>query len=1123
VSREVRRGFVSHTLSRGKVLARLAAVCLGTSALAVPAMAGVIDYPDGSNNTSPIVLTDNTTQLQVLTGSATQSGIISESGGSFGLEKIGSGTLFLTAANTYTGGTTVSAGTLRLGTGGSLTSTGALTLNGGTFDLNGNNATIGTLSGTFSTLAIGSGNLTINQAGTSPYYGTITGTGGLIFNGPGTLALNGQDNHTGSITVNGGSLTVMTGSGVSDLTINGGSFGALSKTLGFGTLSGTGGTLNLGGSFMTFTSNTNSTFAGVITDSAQGQFTKAGSGTLILTGASTAISDLVISQGTLQFGNGGTSGGFPARSITDNATLVFDRSDNVTYTGNISGTGTLVQSGTGTLHIRLLNFTPGSTVINAGTLDIDSVSSVSGNIVNNSALIFEPNSVLTYGGVISGNGTVTVGSGGTLILTGTNSYTGETTIGAVTLQLGNGGASGSVAGNVADNGALVFDRSDATTFLGAISGTGSVSQSGSGTVILSGANSYTGGTTVSSGTLRLGGSGGLASIGALAVNGGTFDLNGNSQTVGALSGTGGTITLGSGNLTTSSGATTNLASTISGSGSLTKMGSGTLTLSGTNTYTGATNVNAGVLNVTGSIASSSVSVASGATLNGTGRVGPTSVASGGTLAPGAGTTPGTLAIAGNLVLASGSSFSDAFTPSAAGLASVDGTASISGNALANFSSGSYAFGQRYTLISASGGLSGTFSSLATTGLPVSLRANLSYDAKDAYLTVNPGALGPSLGGNTTSNQHNVVAAIDAAVAGGLVPANGFTALYGLSGSALNSAIDQISGQIGPNVSNAVGQSFLSFLAVTADGGAGSAESYAPGSAYDVVTAPHRAQLGAGKMRVWGGAYGGHVGLSADAASGAAGVSASNVGLIGGADMQLGDGILAGVTLDWGRQHFGSGNGSGTSTDYAFGIYGRADMDAAYITAAFGYGWHQIATLRVVTVSGTDVLQGKENADDFGGRIEAGWRLPLGDGINVAPYAAFAGESFESPAYAETVLAGASTFALSYAAQNTTLGRSELGAHLNRGFGVENGALSADLKAAWAHQLDDQPFALANFENLATASFQVLGVRPARDSALLGAGLELRYHSGLYLGLKGEGQFGAGTTVLESMGSVGLRW
>jgi uncharacterized protein with beta-barrel porin domain len=275
--------------------------------------------------------------------------------------------------------------------------------------------------------------------------------------------------------------------------------------------------------------------------------------------------------------------------------------------------------------------------------------------------------------------------------------------------------------------------------------------------------------------------------------------------------------------------------------------------------------------------------------------------------------------------------------------------------------------------------------------------------------------------------------------------------------------------------------------------------------------------------VWGAAYGGHVGLSGDSASGAASLSSNNVGMIGGADLQVSDGVMAGVTLGLGRQLFHSGNGSGDSNDILFGLYGRADAGAGYVTASFGLGWHQIKTLRVITVSGTDVLQGKQNADDYGGRIEAGWRLAMDDDTSVIPYGAFAGESFESPAYAETAVSGASTFALSYAAQTTSLGRSELGVRLDRQYGLEQGTLTADLHAAWAHQLDDLPFTQASFQNLPGAVFQVAGVRPGRDTALLGLDLEVRNNSGLFFGVRGEGQFGAGTTIVEGLGNLGWRW
>jgi uncharacterized protein with beta-barrel porin domain len=466
---------------------------------------------------------------------------------------------------------------------------------------------------------------------------------------------------------------------------------------------------------------------------------------------------------------------------------------------------------------------------------------------------------------------------------------------------------------------------------------------------------------------------------------------------------------------------------------------------------------------------------------------------------------------------------DVVTPTAASLTSVSGTASVNGNFTANLQPGVYTIGQRYTVVTAASGVTGTFASLNTSGVPTYVKGRLSYDANNVYLNLDPNALSPSLPSDTSVNQAGVAAAIDASIQSGGTPNSGFSALFGLSGVALTSALGQATGSIGSNVTNAVGQSFLSFLSMASQGGSGDSASFAPGSAYGAADAPHRAQLGVGETRAWGAVYGGHVGLSADVARGAAGLSANNVGLIGGADMQLTDRLIAGATFGVGRQLFSSGTGSGDSNDFMLGLYARAHAGPAYVAASLGYGWHQIKALRIVTVSGTDVLQGKQNADDFGGRIEAGWRMALDDTYNIAPYAAFAGESFESPAYAETVLSGASTFALSYAAHTNILGRSELGAHLDRFYALDHGVLTADLRAGWAHQLDDQPFTQASFLGLPGAAFQVAGVRPDRDTALLGVDLQVQNSSGLFFGVRGEGQFGAGTTAVEGMGNFGWRW
>jgi autotransporter-associated beta strand protein len=193
---------------------------------------------------------------------------------------------------------------------------------------------------------------------------------------------------------------------------------------------------------------------------------------------------------------------------------------------------------------------------------------------------------------------------GTTILTGDNDYDTfwpeDTIINAGTLQIGNGGETGSITGGVRNNSILAFNRSNDLTYAGKIDGTGKVIKQGAGTLTLTGASSYTGGTIVEAGTLALGGDGRLAATGALTLSkkDATFDISGASgaRTIGALSGVAGTsVTLGANSLAVGDETDTSFAGTISGSGGLTKQGAGRLTLTGASDYTGGTSITAGTL------------------------------------------------------------------------------------------------------------------------------------------------------------------------------------------------------------------------------------------------------------------------------------------------------------------------------------------------------------------------------------------------------------------------------------------------------------------------------------------------------------------------------------------------
>lgn len=245
------------------------------------------------------------------------------------------------------------------------------------------------------------------------------------------------------------------------------------------------------------------------------------------------------------------------------------------------------------------------------------------------------------------------------------------------------------------------------SYTGNFSGIGGLAKAGSGTLTLGGNNSYTGDTTIDGGTLVLNGGNAILDTGVVVVNsGGTLRID-TSETVGSVNGAG-NITLNA-NLTLGGNNTDDtLSGVLSGAGGLIKEGTGTLTLSGTNTYSGVTNINGGTLAVTGDTSTSAFSVNNGGTLSGSGTVGSTTVASGGVLAP---TNVSTLNVAGNLTMNAGSTLNiNAYADGTNSKVSTTGTATINGGTVAvhSDSAGTWNTHTTYNILSATGGVSGTF-------------------------------------------------------------------------------------------------------------------------------------------------------------------------------------------------------------------------------------------------------------------------------------------------------------------------------------------------------------------------------------------------------------------------------
>jgi outer membrane autotransporter protein len=865
--------------------------------------------------------------------------------------------------------------------------------------------------------------------------------------------------------------------------------------------------------------------------------------------------NLGAASGGLTFDGGalritGTSFQSTARGITwGPAGGGFDIADaaNVFTVGQaLSGPGGLLKAGVGTLVLTGANGYTGGTTITAGILQLGdggTSGSILGDVLNNGTFAINRSDTYTFGGLISGTGSLTQAGTGATILVGANTYTGGTTISAGTLQLGNGGTSGSILGDVLNNGTFAINRSDTYTFGGVISGPGSFVQMGPGTTVLTGSNTYSGGTTVNAGTLQLGPGGNLAPTGALTVNaGGTFNLNGFNQMVGDLFGSG-LITLGSGTLAAGTANSTIFAGAISGTGGFVKQGTGTLMFTGASTYTGDTSINAGALVVNGSIANSAVTVNNGGALAGTGTVGATTINSGGIFAPGPGGTPGSMTVAGNLAFQSGALYLVQVNPSNASSANVTlgGSATLAGTVQAAFASGTYA-SRTYTILRTAGGLAGTtFNALTTTNLPAGFTPSLSYSNTEVILNLTA-ALGT---GGLSGNQRNVAGALNNFFNnGGALPPN-FVTIFGLTGANLGNALTSLSGEAATGAQQAAFQMGNQFLGLMLDpfvdgrsgvaGAGGPALGFAPEQealpddialAYSkVLKAPQAATAPTFDQRwtAWGGAYGGGNKTSGDpAVLGSHDLTANTAGFAGGLDYRLTPNSVVGFALAGGGTSWSlaQGLGGGKSDAFQAGVYGATRWGAAYLAGAFAYTNHWMSTDRFAFAG--DHLTASFNAQSLGGRVEGGYRFATFYG-GITPYAAIQAQSFRTPGYSEIDGSGAG-FALAYNARTGTDTRSELGARFDRLIALNPAAaLALRGRLAWAHDWVSDPTLAALFQTLPGASFIVNGALPAKDSALVSAGTELRLANGVTLLGKFDGELAAHASTYAGTGTVRYAW
>lgn len=361
---------------------------------------------------------------------------------------------------------------------------------------------------------------------------TIRGYIGLSKYGSGTLILTGTNTYWGKTTIDEGVLQVGNGST---------------------------GSINIYDSIennATLIYNISIDYPQAGTIKGTGTVIKQGSGNLILGTTNTFTDDLVISSGSVTLGAGETSGSITA-NVINNGSFYINRSNDYTFSYDISGTGQLIKQGSGKLILTGSNTYTGTTQIATGSLQIGNggtEGTVSGDITNSQILYFNRSDSYVYESVISGTGSVVQSGIGMVTLSGNNTYSGVTTINDGTLRIGNGGTTGAISSssNITNNSALIIDRYGSYTYSGVISGTGTVTKSGDGIFTLSNDNTYSGITTVSEGTLNITGS--LPAQSSVNVNSDGV-ISGTGTVNGTVTVSGGTVSpgnQGTGTLTTGS-------------------------------------------------------------------------------------------------------------------------------------------------------------------------------------------------------------------------------------------------------------------------------------------------------------------------------------------------------------------------------------------------------------------------------------------------------------------------------------------------------------------------------------------------------------------------------------------
>lgn len=940
------------------------------------------------------------------------------------------------------------------------------------------------------------------------------------------------------------SVTVQSGAAVGNGTANNISLSNTSTVANFGSISVGAGTAGIIGNLDNQVVN-----AGTITAVGNGAGVSLANGSVLNAGSiftgdlgNGIVATTITNTGTIQIGDGG------------NGVLI------ATDFGTVINRGSIAAIGAGA---GITAATDNNTILNSGDIQFGGCGvgiSATGNnnTVSNTGLLSNVNCGGGGGGIgiMAGTGS-TVSNSGTIIVGDTGAgivaFDGTTTVNSGRIVAGDDGTGILSAGNVTNTGTIIVGSS-VLPFSGGIVGVGdSLRLSNNGTIVGSlgaiamitvgndavmtntgtitigdfgGGMVVSGdrGTLINSGMIVAGDDGiGVQSQGnnATILNGGTIRVGACGVGIDTSSGSGATIVntgrviasgcsatgvaMGDGDTLANSGA-------IAGAFSIASNGAAAVTNAGTldgaiSLGTGSTLINAGLITISGPLATGEGIIHS---IDGTFTQ----------------MRAGTLAL--RVLPDGGAGNYDSLQAT--------GVANLGGTLRPVAQPGLYGPTTTYVGVLTFASSTGRFDAVAPASLFLS--SSLVYNAGSVDLVLTRLPFNSVLGGGSANSraignvlEANYSTSLSGALAtfyGNLLVSTSPNTLAQLTGEVTTAPQNAAFGVFGQFLGTVFGQTVTSRANGQAAAGGGTrrtlalAEACSSDSDY-CDTTPRR-------VTAWAQGFGGVGSIDGNPGSGASRVDFNAAGGALGVDMQVTSSLIAGVTMGTTSAGFGLTDiaSSGTARSILLGVYGGYTQGPIYVDAALAYGYNTFNTTRAINTGAmSEVASGAFDGQQYGGRVEGGWRFAL-DQHTLTPFAGLTVQALSQSGYSETsrdTTTGApGLLGVTVQGQTTTSVRSVLGLQFETAIGAADSAVVRPrLRLGWGHEFNTNRSATVALSLLPGAPFQVTGAQPDVDSLVIGAGVELELGRMLRVYGQFDGDFTGNARGFSGTGGVKLIW